>query len=1275
MTFNPLDYLISLEKPKYVSGRSAWVEHIPFAFAIVSLLRPKVIVELGTHYGDSYCAFCQAVVELKLTTNCYAIDTWQGDEHSGAYGADVLEVLRQYHDAAYGEFSHLIKMTFDEGAHEFEDGSIDLLHIDGLHTYEAVKHDFETWLPKLSRRGVVLFHDTHVRERDFGVWRLWEELREKYPGYEFRHGFGLGLIVVGEDVPSDLKMLLGAEAQYKEAISHLFHKLGASVSHDIASHNHVMSLNAAVARRDAQITLLTHQLEQQQEHIDLIHGSIYWRTREYFQRLDLRPKLRPVLRVCRAAPRLIRKKTDLMKRGVAVWRKEGFGGVMLRILRRAGISGASNRRLLLHSIPELAAADVVRMRAEIADFPACPLISLIVPVFNTPGEWLAKMIESVRGQIYPHWELCIADDASTAVGVRALLQKYEREDRRIRVVYREENGQISAASNSALAIAQGEYIALLDHDDELTLDALYWVIKEIAAHPNVDVIYSDEDKIDVDGNRTDIFFKPDWSPELMFNCMYMGHLGVYRKAFLDRVGGFRSEFNFSQDYDLALRATELTQQIRHIPRILYHWRRVEGSAARGDKPYARASNLGALQDAVKRRGLTAQVIELPTANRVKIVGWQPRVSIVIPTDSEANLRTCLDALVEKTVYPSWEIVVVTNSKLSDRVGQPYTDLPITYCRYDKSYNFSDKCNVGAQQANGEIVIFLNDDVRPLSGEWLEDLIELLAIPEVGAVAPKLLYENNRIQHAGLVTGVRGLVGTAFHSLPANTTEHFNFAQSVRDVSALSGACLAMRRRDFLSIGGFDAANTPIMHSDVDLCFKVREKGLRCVYTPHATLLHIGHLSLEEFDKKRGSDRQDKADIFLLKRWGAYIARDPYFSDNMRSVLYRDSPEPISMEGQNRPELVCNRPDVLVVSHDLSASGAPMVAYYVVKHLLLSGAFPVVASPTDGAMRALFSALGVPVIIDSLLLTRHETVKKLARNFDCVVANTVISWPVVYQLLDTVVPVMWYLHESHLIPELVQTNPMAAHALRTAKHIYTGSGRAASFCQPFNHRVKILNYGVSDNYRTARDPVPAKATIVFSIFGSIEPRKGQDVLLKAIRLLGDKVGGKATFNFIGRTLNERWAINVKNLAEDLASVSFRGAVSHEEYVELMENSDVIVCPSRDDTLPLVTLDALGMGKVLICSDATGTSEFMTSGKDGVVVRSEDAEALAEAIAGLIEDPASIARMGAKARQTFLRHFTEDKFARRIVDVVRAVSRVDFVDKAMGTAGGVTSGQKL
>jgi GT2 family glycosyltransferase len=980
--------------------------------------------------------------------------------------------------------------------------------------------------------------------------------------------------------------------------------------------------------------------------------------------IRLRHRGQILIAAVRAASRLPIRKSALARRVVDVWLGEGPGGIKRRVLRLADLtpqpsaSALERNRLALLSRFNLDAETRARISAEIDTFSALPLISVLVPVYNPIPSHLRRMIASVTAQLYPRWELCVADDASSSEDVRSILEDACR-DHRIKVTHRPATGGISAASNSALAMCSGAYVALLDHDDELTPDALFWTVKAALAHPTAGVLYSDEDKLSSAGVHVTPFVKPDWSPELMYNGMYIGHLTVYKKPLMDQVGGFRSAFDLAQDYDLALRITEVARDVRHIPRILYHWRQASGSAAAGKKPHAREANLAALQSALDRRQLRADAIALPTANWVRFKrDALPSVTIVIPTDSEVQLIHCLNAVAAHTPYPSLEIVVVTNSKLADKLSAHAHPHPLSLCRFDAPFNFSAKCNAGAKRASGEVLLFLNDDVRPLAAGWLESTIELLANPDVGAVSPKLVYENLTIQYAGMVTGVRGLVGTPFHCLPADTATYFNFAQSVRDVSVVSGACLAIRRADFFEVGAFDETHAPTAHSDVDLSFRIREKGWRCVYTPHAMLLHIGHLSLRVAAQHSIQGAKDKADLYLLKRWGEYITYDPYFPDDMRDLLYHDSPESIRMTGRNQPDWVERAPDVLVVTHDLSSSGAPMAAYWSVKQLLAAGAFPVVTSPVDGPLRSMYEDLGVPVIIDSLLLSQHESVARLARNFDCVVVNTILAWPVVRQLQsqDPAVPVLWYLHETGHIRKLVSADPSIGETVRSAKHVVVSSARTQAVCALFDAQTTVLTPGMPDPARTSV-PRVRHGPLVFSVFGSVEPRKGQDVFVAASTLLAERAPGGVAFNVVGRHLDPTWTRGVQAMAAGLDTIRFHGDLPHRRCLDVMEASDVVVCPSRDDALALVVVEGMGLSKVVICSNAAGASDFITHGVDGFVVPADDVDRLADSMWQIVAEPALAQQLGAAARQTFLRHFSEDAFGPRLNRIVRSMCGLD------------------
>ena len=519
------------------------------------------------------------------------------------------------------------------------------------------------------------------------------------------------------------------------------------------------------------------------------------------------------------------------------------------------------------------AAILKKQREFSRKLPAHVRFSLLTPVHNTPAGFLEEMFQSTVAQTYEAWELCVVDAASNREETVETLKRWTGRDNRIRVERLPENFGIAENTNHALRQATGAFVTCLDHDDVLAPFALYELARAAIEFPDADIFYSDEDRLSEKGKRHAPFFKPEWDPELLCASMYIGHLSAYRRSLAVELGGFRNEFDLSQDYDFALRVTECARAIRHIPRVLYHWREHPASGSTGGKPDARKTNLAALADAMRRRNLPAEIIEYPTANRarLKIKRW-PRVSVIVPTDSPTRAQVCLQNLPRATKYPDLEIVLVTNSRLTESLKSVVPeDAPIQFVPYDKPFNFSDKCNAGARAATGERLIFFNDDVETAQADWVQNLIEPLQNPEVGAVAPKLLYENGKIQHAGLVMGVRGLAGTAFHQRPADSTEHFNLAQTLRDVAALSAACLAMRRDDFFRVGEFDAVNTPIAHSDMDLCFKVREAGLRCVYTPYATLRHAGHASIgiEEAQvktAKRPRDKASKSPAIRLLRW-------------------------------------------------------------------------------------------------------------------------------------------------------------------------------------------------------------------------------------------------------------------------------------------------------------------------------------------------------------------------------------------------------------------------
>lgn len=528
----------------------------------------------------------------------------------------------------------------------------------------------------------------------------------------------------------------------------------------------------------------------------------------------------------------------------------------------------------------------------IADFRDPPLISVVMPVHNPGLEWLIDAIESVKNQLYQHWELCIADDLSTDPQIRPLLEQYARNDERIKVVFREKNGHISAASNSALEVATGQWIALLDHDDLLAEHALYCVVDEILRHPSVRMIYSDEDKIDGAGTRYTPYFKCDWNPDLFYSQNMFSHLGVYYKPLVDEVGGFRIGFEGAQDYDLALRCIEQidASMIRHIPRVLYHWRVHAASTASGAdaKPYAMQAGECALNEHFARQCI-AGAIEYNGRGgyraRYQLPPQLPLVSLIIPTRNGFRLiRQCIDSIVAKTTYANYEIIVVDNGS-DDPETLAYfesiaRDKRIRIQRDERPFNYSALNNAAVEQARGEFVGLINNDIEVIAPEWLSEMVSLASQPGVGAVGAKLLYPNDTLQHGGVVLGVGGVAGHSHKHIPQPYYGYFGRTSLISAYSAVTAACLVIRKTIYEEVAGLDEKNLTVAFNDVDFCLRVREAGYRNVWTPYAELYHHESATRGDENNPEKQARFLSEIRYMQKRWGDCLTNDPAYSPNL-----------------------------------------------------------------------------------------------------------------------------------------------------------------------------------------------------------------------------------------------------------------------------------------------------------------------------------------------------------------------------------------------------------
>lgn len=520
-----------------------------------------------------------------------------------------------------------------------------------------------------------------------------------------------------------------------------------------------------------------------------------------------------------------------------------------------------------------------------------PLISIVMPVYNPNLEWLSAAVSSVQNQLYPHWELCIADDCSTNPEVKAFLKELQSEDSRIRVIFRETNGHISNASNSAIERVTGPWITLMDQDDLLPEDALFHVAYTINMHPDAGLIYSDEDKIDETGTRFAPYFKSDWNPDLFLSHNMISHLGTYRTDLVRELGGFRPEYNGSQDYDLALRFVEKLkpEQIIHIPRILYHWRsHSDSTAAAGDnKGYALIAGKRAIESHLQRTDVKASVHQLSHGYRVRydLPEHLPSVSLIIPTRNGLSLlRQCIESILEKTTYPNYEIIIIDNNS-----DDPATLTYLAECaqherisviRDERAFNYSALNNNAVDMAKGDYIALINNDIEVISPDWLEEMLGIATQPGVGAVGAALWYPNDTLQHGGVIIGLGGVACHAHKGIPRGEAGYCSRAKLTQSMSAVTAACLIVEKAKFEEVGGLNEQDLTVAFNDVDFCLKLLEAGYRNVWTPFAELYHHESASRGNEDSPEKQKRFQSEIDFMRNRWNTDNYNDPAYSPNL-----------------------------------------------------------------------------------------------------------------------------------------------------------------------------------------------------------------------------------------------------------------------------------------------------------------------------------------------------------------------------------------------------------
>ncbi|AOS44968.1 Hyaluronan synthase [Lacunisphaera limnophila] len=746
-----------------------------------------------------------------------------------------------------------------------------------------------------------------------------------------------------------------------------------------------------------------------------------------------------------------------------------------------------------------------------------PLISVVVPAYNTPEKYLRELLDCLKDQLYPRWELCIADDASPQPHVRRLLEAAARTDARIKPVFRPENGHISRATNSALDVATGTFVALLDHDDLLPADALLHVAEAILRHPTAGYLYTDEDKIDDTGRRFDPQFKGGWSPEMAITHNYTHHLTVIRRDIVEKAGRLRPEFNGAQDIDLFLRCWDLidAQDVVHVPFVGYHWRaHAESTASRGDqKGYLFAAARNGIAEAVTRRGLRAEPVLPEFAKHYALclhqLKWDAAllrenpVTIVIPTRNRADLlRTCLDSLARTTPRESVKVVIVDDNSddpatlaylqelparadlrvevlrapaTADRAPDAGITIPKTAASAalaaagqagtpaTTGFNYSRLVNLGTARADTPLVLHLNNDVEALTPGWLEDMVGWLTVPGVGIVGAKLLYPDGTINHAGISLGREdGLPHVLFEREPAEDLGYLFLPHAARNVSAVTGACLLTRTDLYRQLGGFDEPKLQVAYNDVDFCLRAGTAGFRTVVSPSAVLRHVGSAS-------RGTVYAEREHLEYLARHGT--RRDPYHSEALHFP-----PRNLPLNPYHRRHAETARPfRAIALTQNLNFEGAPIFLFELARYLAAQpGVQLTIASAQDGPLRARFEAAGFKVEIwDATPLTGAKTPEQFAAalktfagtrawdDADLFLCNTLLTFWGVHLAAHLGKTSAFYLHESKPVKRFFESilpplmHPVAEEALRLATRVVFTATSTRDLHEEFN---------VNDNFR-------------------------------------------------------------------------------------------------------------------------------------------------------------------------------------------------------------------
>lgn len=911
-----------------------------------------------------------------------------------------------------------------------------------------------------------------------------------------------------------------------------------------------------------------------------------------------------------------------------------------------------------------------------------PLISIVIPTYKSEEKFLRQAIEAVTEQLYKNWELIIVDDCTPGNYIDHIVEEYMSKHGNIFFYKMEKNSHISLTTNHGVENAKGDFIFLMDHDDLITKDALYEVVGLLNKNNDLDIIYSDDDKISVEGKRYEPQFKPDFSPELLLSYMYFSHIFVIRKSLYDMVGGLRVGLEGSQDFDLALRLTEISDKVGHIPKILYHWRATPSSTAFSTKTksYSLINGLKAVEEAVQRRGLPAKVVVPDFAEKASLGIFalkyksdnNPLVSIIIPNKNHTNiLSRCIKSIEDKTTYKNYEIIIVDN--MSDeleclRYLEKSVHKVIKCENKNGKFNFSRMVNYGVENCKGEYIILLNNDTEVISSSWIEDMLVYMTITNVGVVGSKLLYPDGLVQHAGVVLKMfNDIAGHAFKLIEDWDGGYLSYSNVARNYTAVTAACFMTSKAIYNSVNGFDEEDFGVSFNDVDFCMKVIEKGYRITYNPQALLYH--HEGKSRGVEQTGHFSDPKEEFNFINKWKINENfSDKYYNPNLslQDEKFRVSSNKVVVT--NRKNL-----NILLITHNLNYEGAPLMQLNICRNMVDKGYTFTVLSPFDGAIRKEYESAGINVIIEDIMphrdfLNKNEynsIIEKLSRKYayaDLIYTNTIETFWGVELANKMGIPSIWGIHESVDYKTCFSTHnsgiaKLAVDKFSSATKVaFVAESTQKMYLPLSTNNFKVIKNGIDINkvenyiFKNNRDEKRRELGIsdeteVISIFGAVCMRKGQDIFIKAANQIIKDGNKNVFFLIVGAKQSPYLDMILQYVKENDIQNYVKVIYVCEDIYQYYLISDVFVCASYEESSPQVILEAMAFKIPIVSTNVFGIPELIRDNREALLTDEGNSKKMGELITRVISDKKLKDELSYNAYYRVKTNFTSEKMVEK------------------------------